>query len=254
MSKRTNECVIIIPTFNEKENIEQLISDILALDVFDILVVDDSSPDGTGLLVSEIAQQDERVRLLTRKEKNGIGPAYTHGFRHVLRENYNYIIQMDADFSHQPRYLLPMYECAKQGNDLVIGSRYVEGGGVRNWSYVRRLISRGGSLYAMSVLGLPIKDCTGGFKCWRASFLPRLLNAPVQASGYMFQIEMNHRAQQHGARIHEMPIIFPDREKGQSKMTPDIVFEAATSVLKLRYSQFMTGFEMQAKNWSEGWK
>ncbi len=230
-------CLVIIPTYNEALNIERLIAAILAQGPqFDVLVVDDNSPDGTGDLVAAIAGRTPRVQLLRRAGKLGLGTAYIAGFREGLRQGYAYLCEMDADFSHQPHYLPVLLATAEREADVVLGSRNVPGGRVENWSWVRRLISRGGSLYARTLLGMPVRDCTGGFKCFRAEVLQRLDLDSVGSNGYAFQVEMNYRCHQAGFRIHEVPIVFPDRVAGQSKMSQRIVWEAAAMVLKLRLS------------------
>jgi dolichol-phosphate mannosyltransferase len=231
-------CLVVVPTYNEALNIERLIAAIVAQGrQFDVLVVDDNSPDGTGDLVAAIAAQTSRVHLLRRAGKLGLGGAYLAGFDYGLRQGYSYLFEMDADFSHQPHYLPVMLKLAELEADVVLGSRNVKGGSVENWSRLRQLISRGGSLYARTILGMAIYDCTGGFKCFRASALAQVLNVTsIRSNGYAFQVEMNYRCHQAGLRILEIPIIFPDRVAGQSKMSHRIIFEAARMVLALRLS------------------
>jgi len=232
-----NYCLVVIPTYNEALNIERLIGEILAQGrQFDVLVVDDNSPDGTADRVAALALQTPRVQLLRRPGKLGLGTAYLTGFRYGLRRGYTYICEMDADFSHQPRYLPILLTIAEREADVVLGSRNVPGGHVENWSPLRNAISKGGSLYARTVLGMPVRDCTGGFKCFRASALRRIDLDAIHASGYAFQVEMNYRCHQAGLRICETPITFPDRVAGASKMSRAIVAEAALMVLKLRFS------------------
>lgn len=228
-------CLVVVPTYNEALNIERLIAEILSQGPqFDVLVIDDSSPDGTGDLVAAIGAHTPRVRLLQRPGKLGLGTAYIAGFRYGLHSGYRYICEMDADFSHQPRYLPALLTCAEWEADVAIGSRNVSGGRVENWSRLRRLISRCGSLYARTILGIPVYDCTGGFKCFRAEVLRSLDLDGIQANGYGFQVEMNFRCHQAGFRIKELPIVFPDRVAGHSKMSFNIVLEAALLVLRLR--------------------
>ncbi|MHB1389748.1 MAG: polyprenol monophosphomannose synthase [Thermoleophilia bacterium] len=229
---------IIIPTFNEIENLERFVNALLA--VFGsngldgrILVVDDSSPDGTGEIAELMAARLENVSVLHRTRKEGIGPAYIAGFKAALKTDTDFIMEMDCDFSHDPANVPRMLQ-AVQDADLVLGSRYVAGGQVRNWGMLRRFISRGGGIYARLILGVPINDLTGGFKCFRREVLEQLDLDSVSAHGYGFQIEMTYRAIQHGFRVKEIPITFTDRELGQSKMSRRIVLEAALMVWKLR--------------------
>lgn len=232
-----HRCLVIVPTYNEALNIERLIAEILAQGpMFDVLVVDDNSPDGTGDLVAALAAQTPRVRILRRPGKLGLGSAYLAGFRQGLEQGYGYICEMDADFSHQPHYLPVLLAAAEHDADVVIGSRTVPGGRVENWSVVRKLISRGGSFYARIMLGLPVRDCTGGFKCFRSEALRRLNLDAIASNGYAFQVEVNYRCYEAGFRIREVPIVFPDRVAGQSKMSRRIIWEAATLVWKLRFS------------------
>jgi dolichol-phosphate mannosyltransferase len=228
------DCIVVIPTYNEAENIGQLIPQILALPRFRVLVVDDASPDGTGAIVAALAQGDPRVGLLARPGKLGLGSAYIAGFRRALAEGADYIFEMDADFSHDPRYLPALLAAAEAGNDLVIGSRYVPGGGTTDWGVIRRIISRGGNLYAGLILGLPVADSTGGFRCYRRQGLERIDLGAVRSNGYAFQVEMAYRVDRAGLRIREVPIIFPDRRVGQSKMSRRIVIEALVNVWRLR--------------------
>jgi dolichol-phosphate mannosyltransferase len=227
-------CLVVIPTYNEALNIERLIGEVLAQGPqFDILVVDDNSPDGTAARVAAIAA-NPRVRLLRRAGKLGLGTAYLEGFAIGLQLGYSFLCEMDADFSHQPRDLPRLLRAAEAGADLVIGSRNVPGGRVENWSPLRNMISKGGSLYARAILGLPIRDCTSGYKCFRASALRQLDLAAIRSNGYAFQVEVNYRCFLAGMRIVELPIVFPDRIAGQSKMSRRIVAEAAVGVLRMR--------------------
>jgi dolichol-phosphate mannosyltransferase len=198
-----------------------------------ILIVDDSSPDGTGELADELARTDSHVQVLHRPEKRGLGPAYVAGFQHALDAGARLIVEMDADFSHDPAYLRPMLQAAREA-DLVVGSRYVEGGGVRNWGRVRQIVSRGGCWYARAVLGVPVKDLTGGFKCFRREVLDAIDLRLIRSQGYAFQVELTYRALQMGFRVVEIPILFTERRAGQSKMSRGIVLEAAWMVPSLR--------------------
>ena len=201
-----------------------------------VLVVDDNSPDGTGQLVAEWAeapQYEGRLFLLRRAGKLGLGTAYIAGFRWALARSYRRILEMDADFSHNPRYLPDLLAAAEEA-DLVLGSRYVPGGGVKNWGFWRRFLSRGGSLYARVLLGLPYQDLTGGFKCFRREVLETLDLGAVRSNGYSFQIELTYRAHCKGFKIKEVPIVFEDREVGKSKMSKHIFWEAVLMVWKLR--------------------
>ena len=229
-----NNALIIIPTYNEKDTISDLLLKIGGIyPSADILVVDDNSPDGTGEIVEKLAKKDNRITCLHRSHKDGIGPAYIAGFKEALKRGYSYILQMDADFSHDPKYIPWLFKLAKE-YDLVIGSRYIRGGGTRNWGIIRRLISRLGSLYAKLILGLQINDLTGGFKCFNRKVLESIELDDVKSKGYVFQIEMTYRAHRKGFKIEEYPIIFTDRRVGQTKMSRSIFFEAFINVWRLR--------------------
>jgi len=230
-----NPALVIIPTYNERDNLGPITSAALAADPrIDVLIVDDNSPDGTGQLADELAAKDKRVRVLHREKKEGLGRAYLAAFKWALNEKYEYIIEMDADFSHDPRYLPTLIDEAKNGTDLVLGSRYVTGGGTVNWGVARQLISQGGSLYARSILGVGIRDLTGGFKCFNRRVLEALDLDHVQSAGYGFQIELTYRTLKKGFTVKEIPIVFEDRRVGQSKMSRKIFLEAFTVVWKLR--------------------
>lgn len=235
-SQSPRDCVIVIPTYNERDNIAELISCILKYERFNVLVVDDNSPDGTGAVVAALAQQSPRVQLLSRPGKLGLGSAYVAGFKRALADGAQYIFEMDADFSHDPAYLPGLLSAAELGNDLVLGSRYVKGGGTTDWGLARRILSRGGNLYARMVLGMAIQDCTGGFRCYRRRVLEAIDLDIVRSNGYSFQIEMLYRAYRLGFKVAEIPIIFPDRRVGRSKMSRRIVFEALMTVWKLRFN------------------
>jgi dolichol-phosphate mannosyltransferase len=235
MATVKDKVVVIVPTYNERDNLRALIAAVHAhLPVADVLVVDDNSPDGTGAIADELAASDKQVRVLHRTGKLGLGTAYVAGFKQCLPEGYEYLFEMDCDFSHDPKYLPMLLAAAKNGADLALGSRYVAGGGTMNWGPLRKLISRGGSLYARSILGVRIGDLTGGFKCFRRRVLESIDLDSVNAQGYGFQIEMTYRALKHGFNVVELPIIFVDRRVGQSKMSKKIFVEALTLVWKLR--------------------
>jgi dolichol-phosphate mannosyltransferase len=227
---------VILPTYNEAENLGPISSAILAaLPAATLLVVDDNSPDGTGRLADDLAAADPRVQVLHRPAKQGLGRAYLDGFRRALGDGATAVVQMDADFSHDPASLPGLVAPVIDDTaDLVIGSRYARGGGVVDWGLARRVISRGGSLFARAVLGLRPNDLTGGFKAWRAATLAAVPFDGIHAGGYVFQIEMTFRASRAGARIHEVPITFRDRRIGQSKMSRRIIVEALVVVVQLR--------------------
>ncbi len=228
------DCTVVVPTYNEAENIGQLIPRILDYPRFRVLVVDDGSPDGTGNLVAALAAGEPRVSLHRRQGKQGLGTAYVAGFRRALADGAEYIFEMDADFSHDPRYLPALLRAAEEEADLALGSRYVAGGGTTDWGLARQMISRGGNIYAGIILGLPIADATGGFRCYRRRVLEAIDLDRVRSNGYAFQIELAFRAHQAGFTIKEVPIIFPDRRVGRSKMSRRIVVEALVNVWKLR--------------------
>ena len=228
-----------MPTYNEAENVRPISGAILeALPGATLLIVDDASPDGTGTLADELAAGDPRIRVLHRTAKTGLGRAYLDGFRVALGNGAQAVLQSDADWSHDPASLPSVLAPIEQGAaDLVIGSRYVTGGGTVDWGIGRRVLSRGGSLFARLVLGLPARDLTGGFKAWRAETLATIDFDGVHAGGYVFQIEMTYRANCLGARIREVPITFRDRRVGQSKMSRRIVVEALVVVCQLRVDE-----------------
>ena len=230
-----NPAIICIPTYNEKDNLGPITQAALAAEPrADILIVDDNSPDGTGQLADELAKANPRFRVLHREKKQGLGRAYLHAFRWALEHGYAYVIEMDADFSHDPKYLPRLLDEAMNGADLVLGSRYVDGGGTVNWGVGRKVISRGGSLYARTILGVGIRDLTGGFKCFNRRVLEGINLDSVQSSGYGFQIELTYRTLKKGFQVKEVPIVFEDRRVGQSKMSRKIFLEALTMVWKLR--------------------
>ena len=232
---------IVLPTYDEAENVEAISAAILtAVPTATLLIVDDGSPDGTGRMADALAAADPRIKVRHRRAKQGLGRAYLDGFRVALDAGADTIVQMDADFSHDPAVLPDLIAPVARGDaDLVIGSRYAEGGGVVDWGIVRRVISRGGSIFARLVLGLPAHDLTGGFKAWRATTLASIPFDGIHAGGYVFQIEMTFRADRGGARIHEIPITFNDRRLGHSKMSRRIVGEALIVVIQLRVDELL---------------
>jgi dolichol-phosphate mannosyltransferase len=227
---------VILPTYNEAENLERIVGAVLEQlpPSGTVLVVDDHSPDGTGEIADRLARSNESVRVLHRARKEGLGPAYLAGFHLALDAGAQRIIEMDADFSHDPAYL-PRLIGATENADLVIGSRYVPGGGVTEWGPTRRFISRGGSAYARLALGLPIRDLTGGFKCFRREVLEAINLDTIEARGYAFQVETTYRAITAGFRVVEIPIVFRDRRDGTSKMNRAIVAEAIWRVPAMRF-------------------
>jgi dolichol-phosphate mannosyltransferase len=232
---------VVLPTYDEADNVGPVSAAILAaLPQATLLVVDDDSPDGTGRIADALAAADPRIRVRHRTAKQGLGKAYLDGFSIALGGGARTVVQMDADFSHDPTVLPSLLAPLEAGDaDLVIGSRYTTGGGVLDWGFGRRFISRGGSLFARTVLGLPAHDLTGGFKAWRAETLRSIPFRGVHAGGYVFQIEMTFRAHRAGARIREVPIVFRDRRVGASKMSRRIVVEALVVVVQLRAEELL---------------
>ncbi len=230
----TERVLVVVPTYNERVNVPLIVPAILGQDpCIDVLVVDDSSPDGTGELADQLAAENPRVHVLHRSQKEGLGKAYIAGFRWALDHGYDLIFEMDADFSHDPRFL-PTFLDAIQDADLVIGSRYKTGVNVINWPISRLLLSLGANQYARLVTGLPLADSTGGFKCFRRRVLEAIPLERVRSNGYAFQIEMSYLAWRKGFRLKEIPIVFTDRVEGQSKMNRKIVREAVWMVWWLR--------------------
>jgi len=236
----SDKILIIIPTYNERENIGLLIP---AIDKYvpqaDILVVDDSSPDGTSVYVKELAANRPGLYVLDRSKKEGLGKAYVNGFHWMLQRPYEYVFQMDADFSHDPRYLPDFLEAIKN-SDLVIGSRYISGVNVVNWPMHRLLLSYCGNMVARFLVGIPVRDTTAGFKCFRRSVIEKTDLDKIDSSGYSFQIEMNYLAWKHAFRITEIPIVFTDRLRGVSKMSTKIIREGLLLLWKLRFSSFFS--------------
>jgi dolichol-phosphate mannosyltransferase len=231
-----SKSLIVIPTYNERENVVLLIPEIRKISPeVHILVVDDNSPDGTSRCVKELAKSIENVFVLDRAKKEGLGRAYIAGFRWALERGYELIFEMDADFSHNPSYLPDFFRGIDEGADLVLGSRYVSGVNVVNWPMSRLLLSYFGNLGARIVAGVPVKDCTGGYKCYRRRVLEALDLARIGSSGYSFQVEMTYHVWRKGFRIVEIPIVFTDRQRGTSKMSTKIVREALVLLWKLRF-------------------
>ena len=240
MTDYSKRALIIFPTYNEKENIEEIVAAVLAKnDIIHALIVDDNSPDGTGDIADRMAADNPRIFVEHREEKAGLGGAYIHGFKWTIKEKFDYIFEMDADFSHDPKYLPGFLEAIKD-NDLVLGSRYIPGGGVVDWPWDRSFLSRFGNIYARMITWLPINDATGGFKCFRREVLEAIDLDAVRSNGYTFQIEMTMRAWVRKFRIKEIPIVFSDRQLGDSKMSKSIVREAVRMVWWLRWAA-MTG-------------
>ncbi|MBL9013985.1 MAG: polyprenol monophosphomannose synthase [Myxococcales bacterium] len=228
--------LIVVPTYNERDNVREVAERFLAaLPGTDLLFVDDNSPDGTGQILDELAAADPRIHVMHRAGKLGLGTAYVEGFGWGLARGYEYLFEMDADGSHDPKYLPTMLALAEDGADVVIGSRYVPGGGTENWGIGRQIISRGGGLYARTVLGLDVRDVTAGFICWRRAALEAIELSTITSNGYSFQIEMKYRAHKKGLRLVETPIVFVDRRVGQSKMSRAIFAEALLKVWALRF-------------------
>jgi len=226
---------LVLPTYNEAGNVEAFVEAAQANlpESARLLIVDDNSPDGTGEIADRLAAEGEGIEVLHRPHKEGLGPAYIAGFRRVLAAGAGLVLEMDSDFSHDPAYLPRLLEAAERA-DLVLGSRYVPGGGVREWSRLRQAISRGGSAYARLVLGVGVRDLTGGFKCFRREVLEAIDLDSIESKGYAFQVEMTYRAIQRGFSVAEVPIVFRDRQVGDSKMDRSIVLEAAWRVPMLR--------------------
>lgn len=237
--------LIVIPTYNEIQNLRPLTEAVFqvvdskahlyGVKEVNVLVVDDNSPDGTGKLAEEISKKEPRLFVLHRQQKAGLGKAYVAGFAWGLDRGYHAICEMDADFSHNPNYLPEFWRLLKD-NDVVVGSRYVDGGGVKNWGFGRKFISRGGSIYARALLGMPLQDMTGGFNAWKRKVLEAVDISSLRSEGYAFQIELKWRAWKRGFKIAEFPILFEDRTQGSSKMSKKIVLEAMMRVAGMRIS------------------
>jgi dolichol-phosphate mannosyltransferase len=234
------KATVCLPTYNERENVERMVRALHAVGV-DVLVIDDSSPDGTGEIADRLAEELDDVGVLHRARKEGLGPAYLAGFRRALDEGADLILEMDCDFSHDPADV-PRLVAAAADADLVLGSRYVKGGGTRNWGLLRRVISRAGSFYAQVLLGLHVRDLTGGFKCYRRAVLEALPLHEIHSKGYAFQIETTYRARRKGFTVTEVPITFIDRVEGGSKMSRTIVVEAVWKVPLFRLEALLGRF------------
>lgn len=229
------ESVVIVPTYNEKDNIATVINKLTALNLdLHILVIDDNSPDGTGDIVKNLQKKNEHIFMIERSGKLGLGTAYVRGFHWALERGYKYILEMDADLSHNPNDVPRLIKACKKGADLTIGSRYSEGVNVVNWPIKRLLLSYGANKYTRIVTRMPVKDTTAGFKCFHRDVLEAIDLSKVKSSGYSFQIEMNFRAWKKGFKITEVPIIFIERSEGHSKMSKSIVYEAVFMVWKLK--------------------
>jgi dolichol-phosphate mannosyltransferase len=239
------ECIVVIPTYNEIENIEAIIRAVMVLPVpFDLLVVDDGSPDGTAQRVQELQQEfTGRLHLEQRKGKLGLGTAYIHGFKYALARGYQYVFEMDADFSHNPQDLVQLYRaCAVEGYDLAIGSRYIRGVNVVNWPMSRVLMSYMAGQYVQFITGMPVRDATAGFKCYRRRVLETIQLDKIRFVGYAFQIEMKFSAWKYGFKIKEVPIIFTDRARGQSKMSIRIFREAIFGVIQMKIRSWFRSY------------
>ncbi len=237
--KADKRALVVIPTFNEKNNLEAIVREVLETnDIMDVLIVDDSSPDHTGELADSLAESDFRIKVIHRKGKLGLGSAYLEGFSFALKEGYDYIFEMDADFSHDPKYL-NRFLSAMDENHLVIGSRYLTGVNVVNWPMLRLIISYCAGIYTRLITGLPIRDPTSGFKCFRREVLESINLNRIYSDGYSFQIEMNYWCWRKGFRIEEIPIVFVDRNTGSSKMSRRIIIEAIFIVWWLRIQSLL---------------
>jgi len=229
--------LIVIPTYNEKQNITKLLGDIfnLGIDELSVLVVDDNSPDGTGQIIDQLKSGNNSLDIMHRPTKAGLGRAYVAGFSEAIVRGANYILQMDADFSHDPKYIPELLRLI-QNCDVAIGSRYVAGGGTKNWGWMRRLISKSGNVYARLVLGLPFKDITGGFRCYRRAVLEKINLNEINSIGYVFQTEILYRIHRAGFKVEEIPIIFTDRLSGQSKFSIKIILESFWRIIRLKFN------------------
>jgi dolichol-phosphate mannosyltransferase len=232
---------ICLPTYNERENLESMLRALAPLGV-NVLVIDDNSPDGTGEIADRLAEELGFVSVLHRAQKEGLGPAYLAGFKRALADGTEYILEMDCDFSHNPEDAARLIAACENGADLALGSRYVPGGGTENWGRVRRLISVGGSWYARTLLGVKVRDLTGGFKCYRRDVLERIDLGAIRSKGYAFQIEGTYRTLRAGFTVVEVPITFAERTAGHSKMSRAIVLEAMTRVPALRLAALKGAF------------
>ena len=241
-----SDCLVIIPTYNEKENIEKIIHKVFSLEkTFHILIIDDGSPDGTAKIVKDLQKKyHKKLFLVERTGKLGLGTAYIHGFKWGLKQNYKFIFEMDADFSHNPDDLLRLYNAtAQNGGDLSIGSRYVKGVNIVNWPMSRLLMSFFASKYVKLITGMPIHDSTAGFKCYSRKVLETIKLEKIQFIGYAFQIEMKFKAWKYGFKIIEVPVIFTDRTQGSSKMSGGIFMEAVIGVIQMKIKSFFRNWK-----------
>jgi len=239
-----NNKIVIIPTYNEIDNAENIIRKVMSLQPeFDLLIVDDNSPDGTGNIVINLQKEFSRLHLLSRKEKNGLGTAYIEGFKWCLKQNYDYIFEMDADFSHNPDDLIRLYKACENGADLAIGSRYITGVNVVNWPMNRVLMSYYASSYVRIITGMIIRDTTAGFVCYKRNLLETIELDKIKFRGYAFQIEMKYTASKYGFKIVEVPIIFTDRTQGESKMSKGIFKEAILGVISLKIKSLFRNYK-----------
>jgi dolichol-phosphate mannosyltransferase len=243
------ECIVVIPTYNEIDNVEAIIRKVFSLPApFHVLIIDDGSPDGTALRVKELQEEyADRLFLEERRGKLGLGTAYIHGFKYAIREGYNYIFEMDADFSHNPEDLVRLYQaCAREGYDVAIGSRYIKGVNVVNWPMSRVLMSYFASHYVRFITGMDIQDTTAGFKCYRREVLETISLETIRFVGYAFQIEMKFLAWKYDFKIVEVPIIFTDRAKGESKMSRGIFKEAVFGVIQMKIASYFKNFARES--------
>ena len=233
-----SKSLIIIPTYNEKENVESIINTVLQLDSdFHVLIVDDGSPDGTAAIVKHMQLQNPKLFLLERQGKQGLGTAYIAGFKYGIQNGFDLIYEMDADFSHPPQKLVELKNACLSGADIAVGSRYVKGGKLENWSTDRVLLSKGASIYVRIITGIPVRDTTAGFMCYKRKVLETINLDDIHFIGYAFQIEMKYKAWKAGFKLVEVPITFKDREKGNSKMSTAIFNEAFSGVWKMRFGK-----------------
>jgi dolichol-phosphate mannosyltransferase len=240
--------LIVMPTYNERENITAIVEEIARYaPQTDLLIIDDHSPDGTGEVADALRERFPNVSTMHRAGKLGLGTAYIAGFRYAIEHGYDLVFEMDADFSHDPRYL-PEFLATAEHADLVIGSRYIRGGGTPNWSWLRRFISGGGNIYARIMLGLPVKDATAGYRCYHTRVLAALDLGAVRSQGYAFQVEMTYQTLKHGFCVREVPIIFVDRRVGESKMSRKIFVEAFFYVLRARFGRDQKPLEQVMAN------
>ncbi len=243
--KKLSKKIVIIPTYNEKENVRKIAAAVIALEGdYHILFVDDGSPDGTGDIIKDMQKEYNQIHLIERSGKLGLGTAYIEGFRYCLKEGYDFICEMDADFSHNPKDLPRLVQaCENDIYDVAIGSRYVRGGGVSNWGFDRKALSYGASLYVRAITFMNIKDPTAGFVCYKRKVLETINLDKIRFVGYAFQIEMKFSAWTSGFRLKEVPIVFTDRVEGTSKMSSNIIGEAVWGVIKMKFNSFFNDYK-----------